>query len=170
VRELPVYLIANAPRVRDGYIRSGTRGHAMVRRGLRFESGRGLFWDSGSRCKRWLSCCRDGHCRVPPSQGGARRSDKTEPACKNAMSKPLRTLECGAAGVGDRFWGPVPFLRCLVRQHDHAPRSIAASLRPCLPPSWTRVEHDHRAPLCSSVRPAAHGRAGTEGDVVGEAL
>ena len=30
MRELFVYLIANAPRVRDGYIRSGTRGHARA--------------------------------------------------------------------------------------------------------------------------------------------
>jgi hypothetical protein len=77
----------------------------MVRRGSTVRVRQRAYLELGSRCKRRLFCCRDGHCGTPPWQGGDRRYGESGKLGELLEITTFGRASGHTAKTGDRFWG-----------------------------------------------------------------
>jgi hypothetical protein len=101
-------------------VATSCRGTLMVRRGSTVRVRQRAYLELGSRCKRRLFCCRDGHCGPPPWQGGDRRNGRGREARRVAGNHNVCRASGHAAETGDRFWGQITGARSRTGSHARA--------------------------------------------------
>jgi hypothetical protein len=155
----------------------------MVRRGSTVRVRQRALLKRRSRCKRRLSCCRDGHCGVPPYHGGTRRVEQARYRVRNRFNKRSETSlfrqRSERANSGDRSWGQVDApssdghrqqWQCLAEdkdaslvRHDTSPERLrAARGASVLTLSHASTPSDPRG-LCHRRRRPPIGRRGGSG-------